>query len=229
MILASIMRILSSCFMRPGSQAYAEENGSYGIATLCKKHLSIEGDRVRFSFRGKSGQRQTAELRDPQLARILRRLKKAPGPRLFKYRNERGELIEVRRRYINDYIKEVMGTRFSAKDFRTWAGTLLCASALARGGVQPNQSERTLKRQVLSAVREAAEVLGNTAAVCRSSYIEPSILNSFRHGRVVDNYFRDTQEVIAYRGRDLHPCERSLLTLLKTERQTREAAARKAA
>src|SRR3989454_5542820 len=131
-VMACIMRILSTCFMRPGSEAYAKENGSYGITTLQNRHASVHGDTVRFHYRGKAGKEQVNELRDRRVARIVRELKKVPGKDLFQYVAEDGSVVNVRRRHINDYIKGVMGERFSAKDFRTWAGTLIAACALAR-------------------------------------------------------------------------------------------------
>src|SRR3989454_8389469 len=131
-VMACIMRILSTCFMRPGSEAYAKENGSFGITTLQNRHASVHGDTVRFHYRGKAGKEQVNELRDRRVARIVRELKKVPGKDLFQYVAEDGSVVNVRRRHINDYIKGVMGERFSAKDFRTWAGTLIAACALAR-------------------------------------------------------------------------------------------------
>jgi DNA topoisomerase-1 len=229
MVLAWILRILATSFIRPGSQVYAEENGSYGLATLRKRHLAITGDTVRFSFRGKSKQHQTRELRDPQLARTLRRLRQIPGARLFKYRNGDAKLIGVRRRHINEYIKEVMGQSFSAKDFRTWAGTLVCACALARVGVSRGETASRLKRKIVSAVKETAGLLGNTPAICRGSYIQPSIFSAFERGRVVESYFRNLEELVAYRGWALHESERALLALLELERRGGVEALRKAA
>src|SRR5256712_2885713 len=131
-VMACIMRIRSTCFMRPGSEAYAKENGSYGIATLQNRHASVHGDTVRFHYRGKAGKEQVNELWDRRVARIVRELKKVPGKDLFQHVAEDGSVVNVRRRHINDYIKGVMGEHFSAKDFRTWAGRLIAACALAR-------------------------------------------------------------------------------------------------
>src|SRR5215213_6701064 len=133
-VLACVLRILSTCFMRPGSQVYASEHGSYGIATLRRKHVKVKGDLVEFDFPGKSGVRQQRQLRDRQVARVIRKTIKLPGYNVFKYENGEGKPVVVTRPLINEYIKEVMGSSFSAKDFRTWAGTLVCACALARDG-----------------------------------------------------------------------------------------------
>src|SRR5215218_5396360 len=133
-VLAAVLRILSTCYMRPGSEVYASENGSYGIATLRRKHVSVKGDLIEFDFPGKSGVRQQRQLRDRQVARVVRATLKLPGFNVFKFENEGGQIVPVTRQHINDYIKEVMGESFSAKDFRTWAGTLVCACSLAREG-----------------------------------------------------------------------------------------------
>jgi DNA topoisomerase-1 len=213
-VLACILRILSTCFMRPGSQVYAAENGSYGIATLRRHHVSVRGDVVHFDFPGKSGKRQQRELQDRQVARLVRQLRKVGGPEVFKFIDDNGAIVDIRRRHINEYIKELMGERFSAKDFRTWAGTLICACALARGLVESG-SKSARKRAVAAAIRETAAHLGNTPAVCRSSYIYPSVLTSYERGRVVTRYFAAVEELVSHRGNGLHASERALLTLLK--------------
>src|SRR5687768_10013625 len=141
-VLACVLRILSTCYMRPGSQVYASENGSYGIATLRRKHVTVKGDVIEFDFPGKSGVRQQRQLRDRQVAHVVRAMLKLPGFNVFKFENGNGELVRVTRRHINEYIKEVMGDSFSAKDFRTWAGTLVCACSLARDGKEDRKSTR---------------------------------------------------------------------------------------
>lgn len=215
-VMACILRILSTCFMRPGSQVYASENGSYGIATLRSKHVSVKGDCVAFDFNGKSGVRQHRELCDRDVAKVIRTLLKQPGAEVFKYTNGNGEFVRVRRRSINEFIKEVMGDKFSAKDFRTWAGTLICACALARAGVDRDENTTSRKRKIVAAIKETSEVLGNTPAVCKSAYINPAILNGFHEGKTLDNYFNTLGEFISFRGRTLQSSERSLLQFLKT-------------
>ena len=225
-VMASILRILSTCFMRPGSQVYASENGSYGIATLRAKHVRVKKDVVEFDFRGKSGVQQHQELHDRQVAKLMRLLLKQPGREVFKYANGNGELVKVRRRGINEFIKEIMGDKFSAKDFRTWAGTLICACSLARAGVDSTESRSARKRKVVAAIRETAEVLGNTPAVCKSSYIDPAILNGFQAGKTLDNYFETLEDFIAFRGRTLQAPERSLLKFLKRTAQSNGSSVR---
>ena len=213
-VLASILRILSTCYMRPGSEVYASENGSYGIATLRRKHVNVKGELIEFDFPGKSGVRQQRELRDKQVARVIRATMKLPGFNVFKYVNGDGAPVKVTRRHINDYIKEVMGSNFSAKDFRTWAGTLVCACALAREEEVPRRKTARNKK-IVAAIKETAEVLGNTPAVCRSSYVSPEIINAYEKGRAIDHCSEKLEDLIAYRGRGLRKSEEGLLKFLK--------------
>lgn len=211
-VLAGVLRILSTCYMRPGSEVYASENGSYGIATLRRKHVTVKGDLIDFDFPGKSGVRQRRQLRDRQVARLIRETLKIPGYNVFKFENGDGKPVPVTRRHINEYIKEVMGGSFSAKDFRTWAGTLVCACALARGGEIP-ETKTAIKKKVVAAIKETSEILGNTPAVCRSSYVCPEIINAFEKGRVINSCV-SIDNLIAYRGSGLHKAERALIRFL---------------
>lgn len=214
-VLAAVLRVLSTCYMRPGSEVYASEHGSYGIATLRRKHVTVKGDLIGFDFRGKAGVRQQRELRDHQVARVVRESIKLPGYNVFKYINGDDKPVVVRRRHINEYIKEVMGSSFSAKDFRTWAGTLVCACALARNGVEISDKKTARNKRIVEAIKETAEVLGNTPAVCRGSYVCPEIISSFEKGQVIDACATNLADLIGFRGRGLHKAEQSLLRFLK--------------
>src|SRR5215218_9537434 len=150
-VLAAVLRILSTCYMRPGSEVYASENGSYGIATLRRKHVTVKGDVIEFDFPGKSGVRQQRQLRDRRVARVVRATMKLPGFNVFKYINAEGAVVPVTRRHVNEYIKEVMGSSFSAKDFRTWAGTLVCACALARDGSEITEKKTARNKRIVAA------------------------------------------------------------------------------
>lgn len=211
-VMACILRILSTCFMRPGSQVYARENGSFGIATLQKRHAQVAGDTVRFRYRGKAGKEQLRELRDRRVARIVRELQKLPGKELFQYVAGDGSVVDVRRRHINEAIKEAMGESFSAKDFRTWAGTLIAACALARMKAEMVEGRTDRKKLVVAAVKETAAQLGNTPAVCRASYIWPSVLRSFEKGDVIGAYYGNVDELVQSRN---HRAEKALLELLR--------------
>ena len=210
-VMAAILRILSMSFLRPGSEIYANEHGSYGIATLRPRHVSVKGDSVSFQFVGKSGQNQSHEIRDPLVAATLKELLKYSNRRVFKYVGPDGNFVNVTRPTINRYIKDVMGANFSAKDFRTWAGTLVCACALAR-----NKPANPLNAgAIVNAIEETAQALGNTPAVSRDAYICPAVISSFEKGEVIGCYFETLQKLTSYRGLKLHRAERALLRLLK--------------
>jgi DNA topoisomerase-1 len=211
-VLALAAHLLAAAFMRAGSQVYADRNKSYGIATIKAKHVEVKGDVVRFDYPGKSGQRQVREVKDARVARLVRQLTKVPGPDLLKWVEPDGTVVDVRRRHINAYLREVMGGAFTAKDFRTWAGTLICACELARHAeaVVPGRTDR--KRMVVAAVKATAAKLGNTPAVCRSSYIFPAVIEGFSKGRVVEKYFEAVEELSGVRG--LHASEKALVELI---------------
>ena len=136
-----------------------------------------------------------------------------PGHEVFKFLDEEGNVVDVKRQHINDYIKAVMGERFSAKDFRTWAGTLIAACALAKANAEVQDVPP--KKQIVAAVKEAAAILGNTPAICRASYIYPSVLSSFERGKTVKRYFNSVEELVKHRGLGLHSSEKALLSMLK--------------
>ena len=223
-VLACMLRILSLCFLRPGSEEYASENGSYGIATLRPRHVKIRGSRISLQFRAKSGLDSAYEFTDRGVASIMRALLKAGGRRVFTFQDANGEWKEVRRHHINAYIKDAMGQAFSAKDFRTWAGTITCACALARIGIDASESAAARKKKVVAAIRETATTLGNTPAVSRSSYISPAVIRSFEAGKLISTPVAAVS-VLANSRNGLHRCERSLLRLL--ESGTRVAGGRK--
>ena len=220
-VLAAMVRILEACHMRPGSAAYARDNRSYGLATLRPRHVRLEGDRVVFDYRGKSGKRQVRELRDRRIARLVRRVLELPGPELFKF-VDGGEVVDVRRRHLNAYLREVSGAPFTAKDFRTWAGTLLCASELARAATAGAAAGR--RRAILAAVKAVAARLGNTPAVARASYVSPAVLSSFTRGRCLACAL--PPDAVLGTARGLHGAERALVALLRGAARRRSPALR---
>jgi len=219
-VLACAVRVLSTCFMRSGSEEYARAYRSYGLTTILNRHTWVKGDLVGFDYPGKSGQRQHRVLRDRQVASVVRQMLALPGRELFKFVADDGAVVDVRRAHLNDYIHEVMGPEFTAKDFRTWAGTLICACALARAVEDPedlaNASRRERKKRIVEAVKETATELGNTPAVTRHSYIEPSVLSRFDKGEVVEKYFERVNELVEHTGPKLHDSEKALKGLLET-------------
>ncbi|CAN5563168.1 DNA topoisomerase IB [soil metagenome] len=223
-VLAAMTRLMNAAYFRVGEERYAKNNNTYGIATLRRKHLKIEGDTVIFEYTGKWGQMQRKAVADRKLRQVVEECASLPGYEIFKYYDEDGELGDVKSRDLNDYIKEVMGDEFTAKDFRTWAGTLLAALQLAEVG--PVGEMKQAEKNVLTAVDAVAERLGNTRDIARSSYISPRVIDHYLEGSVVAYYGEQIEEVIAAEQGDLTEEERALLGLLKKKlrRELRKAA-----
>jgi DNA topoisomerase I len=181
-VLALLVRLLDETLIRVGNEAYVRDNRSYGLTTLRSRHLRVVRDRLRFCFRGKGGQEQEVELDDRRLARIARRVQHLPGQRLFQYVDDQGERQPVDSGMVNDYLHGICGEAFSAKDFRTWGGTAHAAGVLACTPLPEKGGERARRHALVVAVKQVAEVLGNTPAVCRRSYIHPEVFEGWRDG-----------------------------------------------
>jgi DNA topoisomerase I len=182
-VVATIVRLLEQSLIRVGNDEYAKENESYGLSTLRNRHARVIGDELVFQFRGKGGIYHAVRVTDARVARTVKRCQDLPGQRLFQYYDQAGELRDVRSDDVNEYIKQSIGSEFSAKDFRTWTGSAFALAILSR---QDSPSSKRQARQAMgSAIKEVANVLGNTPAVCRKSYIHPSILEEFASGRLV--------------------------------------------
>jgi DNA topoisomerase IB len=181
-VLALLVRLLDETLIRVGNEAYARDNRSYGLTTLRSRHVRVVRGRLRLVFRGKSGQEQDIELDDARLARIVRRVQQLPGQRLFQYLDDAGERQPVDSGMVNDYLHEACGETISAKDFRTWGGTVHAAGALACTPLPERGGEHARRHALLVAVRQVAAMLGNTPAVCRSSYIHPQVFEGWRDG-----------------------------------------------
>ena len=181
-VLALIVRLLDDTLIRVGNEAYARDNHSYGLTTLRTRHVRAERGRLRFAFRGKSGQEREVELSDKRLARIVRRVQQLPGQRLFQYLDDDGQCQPVDSGEVNDYLREACGADFSAKDFRTWGGTVQAAGVLARTPLPERGGERATRAVLAAAIKQVAAILGNTPAVCRASYIHPQIIEGWLDG-----------------------------------------------
>jgi DNA topoisomerase I len=181
-VLATIVRLLETSLIRVGNDEYARHNSSYGLTTLRERHVRVVGSRVTFRFRGKSGKDQEVDVRDERVARVIRRLQELPGQELFRYVDERGETRSVGSADVNAYLREISGAEFTAKDFRTWAGTMYAARELRALGAA--DGTRATKRNVTQAVHAVAERLGNTPAVCRRCYIHPAIVRAYVEGKL---------------------------------------------
>jgi DNA topoisomerase-1 len=180
--LAAVVRLLEATLIRVGNEEYARENESFGLTTLRGRQVRIDGATLRFRFRGKSGVQHTVELTDRRLARIVRRMRELPGEELFGYLDEAGGTRPIESGDVNEYLKESAGEAFTSKDFRTWAGTLLCARELRK--LAPPASEAEGRRHLVQAVASVARALGNTKAVCRKCYIHPRVIDAYLEGRL---------------------------------------------
>jgi DNA topoisomerase-1 len=181
-VLAVIVRLLERTSIRVGNDEYARANNHFGITTLQDRHAQIGHGAVRFHFRGKSGKEHAIDLHDPALARLVRRCRDLPGQRLFQYLDDKRKRHNVGSGDVNEYVRRVSGADFTAKDFRTWAGTTLVAATLIACGAPASAAAGN--RQVLRAIDAAALRLGNTRAVCRSSYVHPAVIDAFMAGRL---------------------------------------------
>ena len=224
---AVALRLIALGWFRVGSERYARE-GTYGVTTLLRRHVEVRGRRIRLSFPSKAGIRVRCELADEDLADAIRGLLHVRGgPRVFKYRWE-GELYNLTSKRLNDYVKVYLGEEFTAKDFRTWGGTLLAAIYLAEQAERHGfpESETEQKRSVTAVMRRVAERLGNTPAVTRSSYVSPAVVEQYLDGRTIDDFRPRHLRVVKARDPELYPEEQAMLSLLRSWR-IREA--RKAA
>jgi DNA topoisomerase-1 len=179
-VLATVVRLLESTRIRVGNDEYTRANRSFGLTTLRDQHVEITGSKLRFEFRGKSGKRHTVGLTDRRLARIVRQCQAIPGAELFQYLDDDGQRQTIGSGDVNDYIREITGQDFTAKDFRTWGGTMLAAEALA--ALDAGESEKDRKAAIVRAVDQVAGHLNNTRAICRKYYVHPLIFESFLAG-----------------------------------------------
>ncbi len=181
-VLAIIVRLLQDTMIRIGNESYARENRSFGLTTLRRRHVRVAGSAVEFRFRGKSGVAHAIRLSDRRLARIIGRMRELPGQELFQYQDEEGTLHSVDSADVNDYLRQLCGEHFTAKDFRTWYGTVLAAQALQRCGLAENLTQA--KKEVTQAIESVAARLGNTPAICRKCYVHPAVINAYLEGQL---------------------------------------------
>ena len=182
-LFATVVRLLDKTLIRVGNDEYARENRSYGLTTLRRRHVTVDGTMLRFSFRGKSGVEHTIAVADPRLAKIVQRCRELPGEELFQYVDAKGKRQLVTSDDINAYLREITGRDITAKDFRTWGGTMLAAVELRRMGEAA--SRREADRNIVAAVDAVAARLGNTRAVCRKYYVHPALLHAYLMGETV--------------------------------------------
>jgi DNA topoisomerase-1 len=217
-VLATVVELLARTYIRIGNEEYLRKHNSHGLTTLRDRHVKVRGRNMRFAFRGKSGVFQEIEIEDPRLALAVRQCQDLPGQTLFQYLDENKKPRTLSSSDINSYLKEVTGGKFTAKDFRTWAGTLSAAQALDR--MEPPSSKTAAKKAIVEAVDRVAGVLGNTRSVCRKSYIHPAVLSAFTSGVTLSTVTPDK----ARTAKGLLEAEARLVALLRRPDRVRKAA-----
>jgi DNA topoisomerase-1 len=222
-VAAIAVRLINLTWFRVGSDRYVQESRTYGITTLTRRHVSVRGNRVAFSFRGKHKVQVRTQLVDSELAEAIRDLLKLPGGRRLLRYEEEGAVHNLHSRRLNEYIREFMGEEFSAKDFRTWGGTLLAAIAFAERGVPETETEA--KRNAAAVMRSVAERLGNTPAVTRASYVSPAVVEQYLDGRTIEDFRPRHLRIVTARDIGLDLEEQALLSLLRSWRIRRARAA----
>jgi DNA topoisomerase I len=193
-VLAAVVRLLETTLIRVGNDEYARLNRSFGLTTLRNRHAVVTGTRIRFRFRGKSGRQHEVGLRDRRLASVIRRCQDLPGQELFQYVGEDGEPHDVASDDVNTYLREISGADVTAKDFRTWAGTVLAYRALR--ALAPGTDDQSARRNVVEAVRFTSDRLGNTPAVARKSYVHPAILEAYLEGSIAGALLEAAEEQV---------------------------------
>jgi DNA topoisomerase I len=222
-VLATVVYLLENTLIRVGNSDYAKQNKSYGLTTLCDRHADIIGDELRFEFKGKSGKTWRLRLRDRRIARIVKACQSIPGQHLFQYFDGNGDRHPVTSSDVNAYLHEITGSAITAKDFRTWAGTVLTAMALRE--IDAFDSDAKAKRNVREAIGKVAARLGNTPSICRKCYVHPEILNCYFEGSRFEEIARNGGKEPHESMPSLEPEEAAVLALLQ-RRLTREIGSR---
>jgi len=182
-VLATVVRLLEVSLIRVGNDEYARDNKSYGLTTMKNRHATVRGAKIKFQFRGKSGKKHIVEVEDRRVARIVRACQDLPGQELFRYVDDEGQMHDIGSGDVNDYLREITGRDFTAKDFRTWAGTISVVCELQQLG--PAELETEARKNVVAAIKATAQILGNTPSVCRKSYIHPAIIAAYLDGSLI--------------------------------------------
>jgi len=212
-VLATIVRLLETTLIRVGNDEYAKTNHSYGLTTMLDQHVKVSGSTLQFGFRGKSGKYHNIDINDRRLAKIVKRCRDLPGFELFQYIDEAGLQQDVGSGDVNEYLRAITGEEFTAKDFRTWAGTVLAALALQE--LEEFDSNAQAKRNIVRAVESVAERLGNTPAVCRKCYVHPAVIDSYLDGSMLNTLKQRAEQEIAESLAELRPEEAAVLGLIR--------------
>jgi DNA topoisomerase-1 len=220
-VLATIVRLMETTLIRIGNEEYARQNGSYGLTTLRNKHVDVDGSTVTFHFQGKSRVQHTVDITDRRLARIVQRCHDIPGYELFQYVDKDGTRHSVDSADVNEYLREISGQEFTAKDFRTWAGSVLACEML--WDMEKFESETEARKNVVKAIKQVAARLGNTPSVCRKCYVHPVVLDCYMSGALLEGVKRRVAEQEEDEPAALRRQEEALLKLLR--RQVEKAVA----
>jgi DNA topoisomerase I len=213
-VLATVVRLLEATLIRVGNEEYARANKSFGLTTLRSNHVDVDGAKLRFEFRGKSGRKHRVDITDRRLARVVRRCQDLPGHELFQYIDDAGEQRTIDSQDVNDYLKSITNQDITAKDFRTWSGTVLCAAAL-REATHRGPRGRS-KRVVTRCIDDVAERLGNTKAVCRKCYVHPAVIDAYLEGSLETALAAKPDAEAAATLDALDPDERAVLIFLRS-------------
>lgn len=212
-VLATVVHLLETTLIRVGNDDYARQNNSYGLTTLKNRHVTVNRNEVRFRFTGKSGKQWSLRVRDRRIAKIIRACQELPGQELLQYVDEQGNCQDVTSTDVNEYLKEITGKEITAKDFRTWAGTVLAAMALTE--LESFDSAAQAKRNLRSAIEKVSARLGNTPTICRKCYIHPEVLNSYMDGNLVLELKSQAESELRSAVGNLKPEEAAVLALLR--------------
>jgi len=194
-VLATIVQLLERSLIRVGNEEYARENKSFGLTTMQDRHVDVKGSKLRFRFRGKSGRQHEVDVTDRRVAKIVLKLQDLPGQDLFQYVDDEGDPHNITSQDVNEYLHEITGEDFTAKDFRTWAGTVLAAIALSAAG--EFETKKQAKANIKNAIEAVAKILGNTSAICRQCYIHPIVLETYLNGNSLDGLKQGTEKELA--------------------------------
>ncbi len=214
-VLAAVVKLLETTLVRVGNDEYAEANKSFGLTTMRNRHARVVGAKVRMEFSGKSGVHHEIDIREPRLAKIVRKCQELPGQELFQYVDEQGNVHDVGSSDVNDYLREVSGGDFTAKDFRTWAGTALATEALKE--FEDFDTTAAAKRNVTKAIEHVAQRLGNTTAVCRKCYVHPAIVDAYMDRSLLQT-LKNRAETELRRGISRLPAEEAAVLALLQQR-----------
>ncbi|MBX9680250.1 MAG: DNA topoisomerase IB [Gemmataceae bacterium] len=217
-VLATLVRLLETTLIRVGNEEYARQNRSFGLTTMRDRHAKIKGSEVRFEFTGKSGVKHSVSIRDRRLAKLVQRCQDVPGQELFQYLDEQGNRHTVDSADVNAYLKEIAGEEFTAKDFRTWAGTVLAAAALRE--FEKFDSQTQAKKNVVAAIESVAKKLGNTKTICRKCYVHPVVVEAYMDGTLRDHLQERAKKVLTQSLHDLTPEEAAVLAFLSNRLAT---------